>query len=243
MLGLDLADGPRIASIVILGLSLVILFVVVSASGARRSSQRRRFRTAYPLFRPNQYRGFDPADPAQQLNAVMAASFHRQRVLSRSEYRVFKIIEDEITMLRRGYRVFAQTCLGEVLRSPDRNAFLSINSKRADILVVDGGGWPALVVEYQGEGHYQGAAAARDAVKKEALRKAGVRHFEVQPTDSDDKIRSLVREQFGWTTTSPADPGGARSNEYRPASQTFAGDGRSRLAFADRVEDAHAPES
>ena len=33
--------------------------------------------------------------------------------------------------------------------------------------------------EYQGTGHHQGTAAARDAAKKEALRKAGIGYHEV----------------------------------------------------------------
>ena len=34
-------------------------------------------------------------------------------------------------------------------------------------------------LEYQGTGHHQGSAAARDAVKKEAPRKAGIGYHEV----------------------------------------------------------------
>jgi Protein of unknown function (DUF2726) len=195
MVGLHLADGARTVAFIVLGLSFAAFFVVVRASGVLRSPRRRRFRA--PLGRPYWNQGFDLTDPTQQLKVVMAASFHKQKVLSRAEYRVFKIIEDEMAILGKGYRVFAQTCLGEVLESPDENAFHSINSKRADILVIDGAGWPVLVVEYQGDGHYQGMAAARDAVKKEALRKAGVQHLEVHPTDSNDEIRSRVRRQLG----------------------------------------------
>jgi hypothetical protein len=47
-------------------------------------------------------------------------------------------------------------------------------------------------------GHYQGTAAARDAVKKEALRKAGIRYLEVSVDDNAEQIRSRVREQLGW---------------------------------------------
>jgi hypothetical protein len=39
-------------------------------------------------------------------------------------------------------------------------------------------------------------AAARDAVKKEALRKAGVRYMEFCATDTEDQIRSRLREHF-----------------------------------------------
>jgi len=82
--------------------------------------------------------------------------------------------------------------------SPDESAFRSINSKRVDILIVDQGGWPVAAVEYQGDGHYQGTAAGRDAVKKEALRKAGIRYVEITATDSAEQIRTRVREQLGW---------------------------------------------
>ncbi|MGH6715444.1 MAG: DUF2726 domain-containing protein [Bradyrhizobium sp.] len=95
-----------------------------------------------------------------------------------------------------GYRVFAQTCLGEILRSSNDDAFRSINSKRVDILVVDKGGWPFLAIEYQGHSHYQGTAAARDAIKKEALRKAGVRYLEFSATDTEGQIRASLREHF-----------------------------------------------
>lgn len=139
----------------------------------------------------------------------MAASFEKQKLLSSAEYKVFRIVEGDIWAARRGYRVFAQTSLGEILRSPDDDAFHSINSKRVDILVVDQWGWPAVAIEYQGEGHYQGTAAARDAVKKEALRKAGVRYVEISDRDSEAQIRSRVREQLGWQIDSPrsANPG------------------------------------
>jgi len=138
----------------------------------------------------------DLTDVGQQLHAVMAASFEKRRVLSTSEYRVFAIIEGEIAAQRAGYRVFAQTSLGEILKSSNQDAFRSINSKRVDILVIDRSGWPFLAVEFQGGGHYQGTAAARDAVKKEALRKAGVKHMEFSATDTDAQIKSRLRELF-----------------------------------------------
>jgi hypothetical protein len=126
----------------------------------------------------------------------MAASFQRQRVMSYEEYRAFKVIEQDIETARPGYRVFAQTSLGEILRCSDQNAFHAINSKRVDILVVDRSGWPVVAAEYQGNGHYQGVAAGRDAVKKEALRKAGISYVEIFPTDSEEQIRYRIREQL-----------------------------------------------
>ena len=132
-------------------------------------------------------------DSAEQLRWVMAADFERKRVMSRPEYMVFKEIEAEAEACGAGYRVFAQTSLGEVLKSMDGRAHSAINSKRADILVIGRDGFPVLAVEYQGGGHYQFDAAARDAVKKEALRKAGVAYLEVFDGDSGEDIRSKVR--------------------------------------------------
>jgi hypothetical protein len=51
-----------------------------------------------------------------------------------------------------------------------------------------------LAIEYQGYGHYQGTAAARDAVKKEALRKARVRYIAVTPeSGTEDMAREILR--------------------------------------------------
>ena len=109
---------------------------------------------------------------------------------------MFAIVESELGGQRAGYRVFAQTSLGEILTTPQESAFHSINSKRVDVLVVDRYGWPFLAIEYQGHAHYQGTAAARDAVKKEALRKAGVHYMEFDEAASDDQIRSRLRALF-----------------------------------------------
>jgi hypothetical protein len=169
-----------------------------------RRYYRTRFRPekglAIDLRTPGRERMLVPdfTDPGQQLNAVMAAPFERRKLLNVSEHKVFKIIERDIWSARRGYRIFAQTSLGEILRSPDEQAFRSINSKRVDILIVDPDSWPVLAVEYQGSGHYQGTAAARDAVKKEALRKAGVGYVEVSENDDPAQIRARVRHELGW---------------------------------------------
>jgi hypothetical protein len=62
-----------------------------------------------------------------------------------------------------------------------------------DIVVISGDGFPVAAIEYQGGGHYQGNAAARDAVKREALRKAGVKYVEISETHSHDETAALVR--------------------------------------------------
>lgn len=136
-------------------------------------------------------------DSAEQLRWVMGASFSTKRVMTLGEYQTFKEVEAEAAACRGGYRVFAQTSLGEIIRSKDGQAHSAINSKRVDILVVGYDGMPVLAVEFQGGGHYQFDAAARDAVKKEALRRAGVAYLEVFDGETPADIRTRVRAVLG----------------------------------------------
>jgi hypothetical protein len=87
----------------------------------------------------------------------------------------------------------AQVSLGEILRTEDKAAYACINSKRVDLLIVDDECRPLHAIEYQGGGHHQGTAAARDAVKKEALRRAGIGYVEVVAGEmSPPELRQLI---------------------------------------------------
>ncbi len=147
-----------------------------------------------PFARNNQRRPLEGGKPdaSDQLREVMSATFIPRKVMSMAEYRVFKIAEEVVTARRGGYRVFAQTSLGEVIRGDNPRAHSAINSKRVDVLVIAPTGLPAVAIEFQGGEHYQGQAAARDAVKREALRRAGVDYIEVAEHHSPDQIRGLI---------------------------------------------------
>ena len=137
---------------------------------------------------------------AGQLTTVSRAKFSSRPLLNRSEATVFGALDKAVIARNPGWQVMAQVSLGEFLASPDKNAFLSVNSKRIDFALMDdrccvvhaleyqGSGHhvgncaparDAVKKEYQGSGHHQGTAAARDAVKKEALRRAGIGYHEV----------------------------------------------------------------
>lgn len=123
------------------------------------------------------------------------------------EYRVFKVVEAVVRSGSTGKRVFAQTSLGEIIVSQNRDAHSAINSKRVDILVIGWNGLPLVAIEYQGQGHYQNTAAARDAVKKEALRKAGVQFLEIMDFHSDEDVARLTREALARAEAQQRDAG------------------------------------
>jgi hypothetical protein len=140
-----------------------------------------------------------------QLSRVSQAKFAAQPLMNKGEFKAFAIIEAYTRRVLPGYRVFAQVSLGEILTCPDRDAYYAINSKRCDILIVDQFGAPTLAIEYQGGGHYQQNAPMRDAVKKEALRQAGVPTVEIDPTDDkmaiEMKVAMLMKIPAAETST------------------------------------------
>ncbi|MCL6729484.1 DUF2726 domain-containing protein [Sphingomonas hankyongi] len=134
-------------------------------------------------------------DAADQLRTVMNADFMAQALLNKSEARLFKAIDKMVLEMRPGWQVMAQVSLGEILRSADKDAYACINSKRVDLLIVDDECRPLHAIEYQGGAHFKGAhaTAARDAVKKEALRRAGIGYVEVVGGEmSPAELRQVV---------------------------------------------------
>lgn len=134
-------------------------------------------------------------DAADQLRIVMGANFTIQPLLNKREARVFRELDRIVISLNPEWQVMAQVSVGEILRCQDAEAYRCINSKRIDLLLVDGECHPRHAIEYQGDGHYQGTAAARDAVKKEALRRAGIGYHEVVAGHTTpSELRRLVEK-------------------------------------------------
>jgi hypothetical protein len=111
----------------------------------------------------------------------MEAKFRARALLNKSETAVFNALDAAVIARNPEWQVMAQVLLGEFLASDDNDAFFAINSKRVDFALMDEKAHVRHALEYQGSGHHLpgGAAAARDAVKKEALRKAGIGYHEV----------------------------------------------------------------
>ena len=137
----------------------------------------------------------DRPDAADQLRIVMSATFTIRPLLNKGEARLFGELDRIVIGFNPAWQVMAQVSLGEILRSKDAEAYSCINSKRVDLLLMDSDCQPRHAIEYQGGGHHQGTAAARDAVKKEALRRAGIGYHEVvagQTTPAE--LRRLVEK-------------------------------------------------
>ena len=91
-----------------------------------------------------------------------------------------------------------QVSLGEVAASPDKDAYFAVNSKRVDLVIVDRECRPLHAIEFQGSGPHTGEnTAARDAIKKEALRRAGIGYVEVVSGDTPAEVRGMVRKLVG----------------------------------------------
>ena len=161
----------------------------------RRRGDWQSHRDAFARFQPRH----DPIagrapDAADQLRTVMRADFKPQRLLNKSEARLFRAIDKMVMEMRPGWQVMAQVSLGEILKCEDKAAYACINSKRVDLLIVDDECRPLHAIEYQGGAHFKGAhaTAARDAVKKEALRRAGIGYVEVVAGDTPAELRRVV---------------------------------------------------
>ncbi len=132
---------------------------------------------------------------AEQLRIVMGANFTRRPLLNKPERRLLSVLDMTLETESPGWRAHGQVSMGEILWSDKKTAFWAINAKRVDLLIVDQECQPLYAVEFQGTGHHLSEeTAARDAIKKEALRRAGIGYIEVQSGDTPAEVRSLIKK-------------------------------------------------
>ncbi len=183
---LALLDKPVVLLIVLMIGGVIGIALETTLNRIDRNQRRAywRGRRAAKFGRGQAERRKEPAaggtdGAADQLKAVMRAEFRPRALLNRPEAQVFRALDRIVIARNPGWQVMAQVCLGEFLASEDADGYRCINSKRVDFALMDGECRVRHAIEYQGAGHHQGSAAARDAVKKEALRKAGIGYHEV----------------------------------------------------------------
>ena len=181
-----LLDKPHLLFLLLIFGALFGMTVERIFAKAQKRTWRQRKRKSWNTrtFKPSSIHALPsaqvtPPDAVDQLRIVMASEFSIQALLNRGEARLFKELNQLVVERNTAWQVMAQVSLGEILRSKDSEAYRCVNSKRVDLLLVDADCRPKHAIEYQGSGHHQGHAAARDAVKKEALRRAGIGYHEV----------------------------------------------------------------
>ena len=205
MLRTALSESAEVAYYFALILAFIFASYLIDAKLGRK--RRGRWRRQNWQYRDRAYQPKPPKvpDAADQLRTVMRADFKAQPLLNKSEARLFKALDKMVIEMRPGWQVMAQVSLGEILRTADKDAYACINAKRVDLLIVDEECRPLHAIEYQGGGHFKGAhhTAARDAVKKEALRRAGIGYLEVNAGDTPAELRRVVERLIQGTSTSP----------------------------------------
>lgn len=207
----NIADTTQIIGPVIFIVAVIVAYAVLkemTRSDPKRNREKRRppyarpkpvADTSYGSQRTATTTGDQRTlDAADQLRKVMMADFKARPVFNQKELRLFRILEEALQAESPGWRAMGQVNLGEILSTPSKPAFFSVNSKRVDILLVDKDSNPLHAVEFQGKGHHRSAdTAARDAVKKEALRRAGIGYVEVVTGDTPAEVRQMVRKLVG----------------------------------------------
>jgi hypothetical protein len=86
---------------------------------------------------------------------------------------VLAALDPIVAELAPGWRVCAQVSLPEVLDADSVEAFNTINAKRVDYLLVDAEMRPRHAIEYQGQGHHEGAAPRRRGMRSRRKRCGG----------------------------------------------------------------------
>lgn len=216
----DISAVPEAVSGQLLVLILVGLFVLqlVWRRGRRGWKGRRNTwrgpRSTHSMSNVVPFQQSDITDPKAQMHAISLVNFEKQRLLNKTEYRVLRVLERVVSEAGNGHRIMAQTSLGELIRpkaghgtnDARKQAYASINSKRLDFAIIDKFGILAVAIEVQGSGHYHQTTFMRDAVKREALRRAGVDLIEVQETWSPEDITNRVRRDLQASTSKKVAP-------------------------------------
>lgn len=203
-----LIDKPLLLALVLAVGAAIGMGAERIVEGWKRAERRERWqKRQQPWKRGERGAKADPvppkrADPvataAEQLRVVMGAEFSARPLLNPGERRLLSVLDKALAEESPGWRAMGQVSLGEILASPSEAAFLAVNSKRVDLLIVDAGCRPLHAVEMQGKGHHlSDNSAARDAVKREALRRAGIGYVEVISGDTPAEVRAMVRKLVG----------------------------------------------
>lgn len=99
----------------------------------------------------------------------LGPKFYSRSIMNRSETAIFRFMRSK---LPPSWTIMTQVSYGAFLANKSRGRYMSINSKRADFVIVNPSLNVAGVFEYQGTGHYgRGAAARRRAMQSDKIKR------------------------------------------------------------------------
>lgn len=101
----------------------VVIFLAVRGKQRRKKGPYRPAPTQKPEWRdhrPTPEYTREETTAERQLNAVRSSEFRKRPLMNKSEYSVFCKLEKLLSASHRGYRIFSQVSLGEILGSDDK---------------------------------------------------------------------------------------------------------------------------
>lgn len=128
-------------------------------------------------------------DEVTRLRNVTGARFLVKRLMSDNEAIVMREVEAIIDEIGQAWRVLAQVSLSQIIGSTNVDAVAAIDGQVAALMIVGSDRTPIAVVEYQSLGMARGDDVMRDAIKREALRRAGIAFIEVRASDEPGDLR------------------------------------------------------
>lgn len=166
---------------VLVGLFIAIIAVANAATSKLKAERDEARSTCEELRRELNQARSSGADLAQRIG------WRKRRLMNKPEFSLYCELQQLLARSRDGQRLFAQVSFGAFLEATARAdledikkaAYFSVQRKVADFVIIDRVGLPVIVIEYQGDGHYQGRAHDRDHAKRIACQMAGVPLMEV----------------------------------------------------------------
>ncbi len=165
-------------------LLVIIIFIIGSLSAGSKKNNYKRYIKNSSYEKNQLYRD------EQLLVSAQAFQYSKRKLLNSHEKSIYWTL---VKLLKNDYCINPQASLGEVITCENADGHKAINSKRSDFLITDKQFNPVAVIEYYGEGHYQGNYEIRDETKETALTKASIKYIVVTDTD-DQHIRDSLME-------------------------------------------------
>jgi len=128
----------------------------------------------------------------QELKAVRKEKYKKGKMLNHSEMKLLLALEEALR--GKDYRIVLQTSLGAFLNHKEKKAFLAVNCKRADFVIMNRFAYPEAVIEYNGEGHYQNNSSLRDDIKSLSCQSADLPFIQISFHDKNN-FEEVIKEK------------------------------------------------